>query len=219
MNNPLKLIDPTGMIVEWHDSKCELEKGETQCRTRKQRAYEKALEDRLNSKDNEVRAGAALVMDTYRRLQASTAVFEVLKSTTGGENAGELTFSGNNHFEVHLYGNDPFGLTDNQRLAHEFEHGRQVLDRELSFYPAGAGFVGFMHDLTDEALGFGASFELEPASPGQGRRINDVQAAYNRQGLNGVIDQIRTFGNYSALDKGPFNVPPTAAPRVYRPPQ
>jgi RHS repeat-associated protein len=173
LNNPLKFVDPTGMIVQWNDSDCEIEGDEVECRTQSQRAFESALQRRLNSRDASVSAGARLLQDKYRRLQASGAVFEVLnQGADAGANRGDIEYSGNDRFEINLFGNDPYGLSDNQRLAHEFEHGRQVLDGELSFYNLGGNWIPFAHDLNDEGLAFGAGFELEPASPGQGRVIN-----------------------------------------------
>src|SRR5664280_3789406 len=47
LNNPLKWIDPTGMIVEWNDSK----KGKDG-RTSAQRAFERRLAQLLDSKND-----------------------------------------------------------------------------------------------------------------------------------------------------------------------
>jgi RHS repeat-associated protein len=122
-NNPLAFTDPTGMIVEWNDSKSKCKKGETVCRTDAQRAYEERLKQLRESKNEKDRAKGEKLAGDYQRLQDSKAVFEVTNDRSSGSNGGEITYQGNDHFTINLHGNDNYGLTDNQRLAHEFEAG------------------------------------------------------------------------------------------------
>lgn len=146
-NRPLSTTDPTGMIVEWNDSK----KGKDG-KTNAQRAFEKRLAQLSDSKNEKDRANGAALQKTYGRLQDSKATFEVISGDSGGSSRGELTYQGNDHFTVSLSGSGDYnGFSDNQKVAHEFEHGRQVLDGELSFRQVGDKWVPFAHDLTDEA--------------------------------------------------------------------
>src|SRR5580700_4715592 len=154
LNRPLVLTDPTGMIVDWNDSK----KSKKDNKTNAQRAFEKRLDQLQNSKNDADRAKGDALQQTYDRLQKSKATFEV--TNVGGSEAshGEITYQGHDHFTINLAGNTAYALSDNQRLAHEFEHGRQVLDGELSFIDThtSRGWVPFAHDLIDEAKGMRA---------------------------------------------------------------
>ena len=71
----------------------------------------------------------------------------------------------------------------------------------------------------DEGLAFGASREMEPASPGQGTALNRVEQSYSARGFDRVVSEIRSLGNSSILERGPINVPPNLPPTYYRPPQ
>ena len=219
LNNPLKFVDPTGMVVEWNDSEHRCQKGEEVCRSSAQRAYENKLQEMRESKNKKTRENGNSLSESYARLQESKAVFEVTNDRSTGSNGGEITYQGNDHFTISLRGNDNVGLTDNQRLAHEFEHGRQVLDGELSFHNYVPGkWLPFAHDLTDEAKGFQAGFEMEPVSPGQGAISNSIQQALNSGGIAAVVNRLAAGTTYQNLPKGPINVV-QAPPAVYRPPQ
>jgi RHS repeat-associated protein len=56
LNNPLKFIDPTGMVVEWADSKKTCNEGETECLTSAQRAYESRIRQLQASRNAKERA-------------------------------------------------------------------------------------------------------------------------------------------------------------------
>jgi hypothetical protein len=179
--------------------------------------FQKQLRESKNEKDRE--KGEKLTKN-YDRLQASKAVFEVTNDRSGGSNGGEITYQGNDHFTISLRGNDTYGLTDNQRLAHEFEHGRQVLDGELSFHNYVEGkWLPFAHDRTDEAKAFEAGFDIERASPGEGTFINSIQQAIDTGGVLGGATRLgRGDSAYHALPEGPINVD-IKSPAVYRVPQ
>lgn len=52
-------------------------------------------------------------------------------------------------------------LSDNNKLGHEFEHGRQVLDGEMSFSHYRPGdWISFAHDRTDEAKAWAVGFSI-----------------------------------------------------------
>lgn len=143
LNNPLRFTDPTGMIVEWSDSSAQCKRGETVCRTNLQRSYEDRLKQLRDSNDKKTHQNGVQLTDTYERLQQSEAVFEVTEDRNTGPNGGEITYQGDDHFTIGIHGNDNYGLTDNQGLAHEFEQGRQILDN--------GSWLPFADDLTDEA--------------------------------------------------------------------
>jgi hypothetical protein len=111
------------------------------------------------------------------------------------------------------------GFTDNQKLAHEFEHGRQVLDREVSykFNPDSGNWDPFAHDLTDEANGWAAGFAMEMASPGQGTIINGGATAL-KNGILSLADHLGSHTTYSGLPMQ-LNVPRTPLPGVYEVPK
>lgn len=91
-------------------------------------------------------------------------------------------------------------MDDNQRLAHDFEHGRQVLDGELSFKfnPLNGTWNPFARDMIDEAKGFAVGFGTEAASPGQGTIINGAATALNSGGLSAEAKYLGDhIGGYS----------------------
>jgi RHS repeat-associated protein len=217
-NNPLKFIDPTGMIVEWHDTKCK--KGQSTCPSKAQQAYEARLKQLRESKNAKERARGERLSAVYKRLQDSKAIFEVKNSGGNEPSHGDIHYDGNDHFTIDLKGDTAYHLSDNQRLAHEFEHGRQVLDGELSFHNYTPGkWLPFALDRTDESNGFAAGFDIEPASPGQGSFINDVQRSINSGGVAGGATRLGAGDSpYRSLPQGPVNVE-HQSPAIYRVPQ
>jgi RHS repeat-associated protein len=220
LNRPLVLTDPTGMIVDWNDSKKSKKDGKTDA----QRAFEERLEQLQNSKNAKDRANGATLQKTYDRLQASKATFEVVKPDSTGESRGDLRYDGNGHFTVNLKGDmtNAAGFTDNQKLAHEFEHGRQVLDGELSykFNPESGSWDPFAHDVIDEANGFAAGFAIEGATPGQGSIINGAATALTNGGIPGEASYLHShFAGYRGLREVQLNVPSPPPPGVYEVPK
>jgi hypothetical protein len=101
----------------------------------------------------------------------------------------------------------------------EFEHGRQVLDSELSFANYTGKWLPWAHDRTDEAKGFAAGFDMERASPGQGAFVNSIQQSIDTGGVAGGATRLgRADSPYQALPEGPRNVD-FQSPAIYRVPQ
>ena len=220
LNNPLKYIDPTGMIVEWADSACE--EDETGCRTKAQRGYEKGLDKKLNSKNKKEREEGAKLKDTYNRLQNSDAIFQVINEATGGMSRGMIGYDGSK-FTIALKGDtSAYGaLSQNQKLGHEFEHGRQILDKELSFHNYNEGkWLPFAYDRTDEANAFAAGFMMEPINPQQlqNRFLRDLNQALT----GGIESGAKYLGGsnspYRGLPLGPDNVK-IISPSIYQVPK
>lgn len=220
LNNPLKYVDPTGMVVEWADSEAKCKKGETECRTKAQRDYENNISKLKNSKKEEDQEKGKRLEATYNRLQDSTAVFRVVSEAAAGS-SGEIGFDGN-AFIISLKGDTSLygAITQNQKLGHEFEHGRQVLDKELSFhdYDGDGTWLPFAHDRNDEAKAFAAGFDAEPAGPSQGSFLNGISRALQ----GGVAAGAEYLGGdksrYRRLDLGPSTVQ-TKSPAVYQVPR
>jgi RHS repeat-associated protein len=218
-NSPLQATDPTGLLVLWNDSKKKCKGGESNCRTTAQREYEDRLKKMQESDDPKERQKGAQLQKTYDRLQASKATFEVVNLGGSEASHGEIRYDGNDHFTVNLAGNSAYSFSDNQRVAHEFEHGRQVLDGEMSFANYTGKWLPFAHDRTDEAEGFAAGFDIERASPGQGSFINSIQQAIDAGGIAGGAARLgKGDSPYRTLPEGPINVE-IKSPAVYSVPQ
>jgi len=187
-NNPLILTDPTGLIVSWEDSEKKKKKGETEARTDAQRAYEKRLDEMVNSDDKKTREKGLKLKATYEKLQKSDITFHVVKENPDGSSSGELTYKGEQgHLYVNLKGdsNEYGALPLIQKLGHEFKHGEQFLDGQIGFAknPTTGKWVGYRDDNVDEAEAWIAGFDAQPAAPDQrggttGTFVNSIANAY-----------------------------------------
>jgi hypothetical protein len=177
------------------------------------------LDEMINSKDENKRAEGRQLRNDYNRLHASAAIFEVTKDDYSGSSEGMISYLGNQHFAISLTGNTRFGLTNNQKLAHEFEHGRQILDGELSFYLKGKKWRPWVQDRTDEAKAFEAAFSIERASPAQGKFNNELQTMFDLGGIDAAVDYLGRKGSYTNLPGGPLDAPNIPSPKYYHPPQ
>lgn len=220
LNNPLKFIDPTGMIVEWADSEKKKKKDEAEARTSAQRKYENHIAKLLESKKSEERARGERLQESYERLKDSKSTFRVV-SEDSGSSSGELTFNGK-VFIVSLKGNaSEYGAIDtNQKIAHEFEHGRQVLDRELSYHNYNPpDWKSWALDRTDEAKAFAAGFDATPVAPDQGSFLTGMRQAVRTGGIQGGVDYLgRSNTKYRYLPAGPNNVT-HRSPAIYEVPK
>jgi hypothetical protein len=169
-----------------------------------------------NAKD---RAKGAALQSTYQRMQDSKATFEVVNGDSSGSSRGGTRYDGNDHFTITLSGSsDTAGLTTNQKVGHEFEHIRQVLDGELGF--DANSHIAVVHDATDEAKGYQAGFDVESASPGQGTIVNGVAGALNSGGIPNAAQYLHDdVGAYSSLPTVPLNLPNPPPPSVYQVPK
>ncbi len=195
-NNPLKLTDPSGMIVSWEDSDCKKKGNESACRTDLQRKYEKRIQDLLNSKDKKEQARGKTLEATYEKLQAAKETFHVVRE--GGDGSGELSYRGNPgdlYVEMKgsgsLYGEMP----DLQKLGHEFEHGEQFLNGLLGFAqnPKSGKWEGYRDDLVDEANAFMAGFMAEPVGNDQTKFLRGLGQAAN-WGVSEVVKKLDALG-------------------------
>lgn len=107
-------------------------------------------------------------------------------------------------------------LTPSQSLAHEFEHGRQVLDGELSYHHFNPReWQAFALDKTDEAKAFAAGFDATPVAPDQSEFMNGMRRAIQGGGVKGGVDYLeRSNTRYRYLQPGPLNVT-TRSPSIY----
>jgi hypothetical protein len=200
-NNPLKLTDPTGMIVSWEDSEKKKKKGEAEARTDAQRKYENRIQEMLKSKDAKVREQGQKLQATYEKLKDAKETFHVVTNNPDGASSGELTYAGQEgHLYVNLKGNSSeYGaLTDVQKIAHEFKHGEQFLDGLLGFAKGSDGkWHGYRDDLVDEATAFVTGFEAQPLDPAQrgNKFLNAVESA-RPFGVNAVVNVLARQGPY-----------------------
>jgi RHS repeat-associated protein len=225
-NNPLKLTDPTGMVVSWEDSEKKKEKGETEARTNAQRKYEKRLDEMINSKDKKTREKGLKLKATYERLQKSDITFHVVKENPSGASSGELTYKGQEgHLYVNLKGdsNEYGALTDIQKLAHEFKHGEQFLDGQIGFAKGADGkWHGYRDDLDDEAEAWIAGFDAQGPTPDQRRGstkkfMDSVATAYGF-GQKAMIDALDRSGPYKGRSKQQIPIT-TITPTIYAVPR
>jgi hypothetical protein len=125
-------------------------------------------------------------------------------------------------FIVSLKGNaNEYGAIDsNQKVAHEFEHGRQVLDRELSYHNYNPpDWKPWALDRTDEAKAFAAGFDATPVAPDQSGFLNGMRQAINAGGIQGGVDYLgRSNTKYRYLPAGPINVT-HRSPAIYEVPK
>lgn len=209
------------MTVEWADSEAKKKKDEAEARTNAQRKYENHIAKLRGSKNADERARGERLQATYQRLKDSKAVFRVVKEDSGDSSSGELKFNGT-AFIVSLKGNaNEYGAIDiTQKIAHEFEHGRQVLDRELYFhnyYPP--DWHAWALDRTDEAKAFAAGFDATPVAPDQSKFLNGMRQAIQLGGIKAGVDFLgRSNTNYRRLPKGPDNVT-HRSPAIYEVPK
>jgi RHS repeat-associated protein len=196
-NNPLKLTDPSGMIVSWEDSECKKHGSEAACMTDLQRKYEKRIQDLLNSKDKKEQARGKALEATYQKLQDAKETFHVVRE--GGDGSGELSYRGHPgdlYVEMKgsgsLYGEMP----DLQKLGHEFEHGEQFLNGLLGFAlnPKSGKWEGYRDDLVDEANAFMAGFMAEPVGNDQTKFLQGLGQAAN-WGVNEVVKKLDAPGS------------------------
>jgi RHS repeat-associated protein len=124
-NNPLKLTDPTGLVVSWEDSE-----KDKNGKTHAQREYEGRIADLLKSKNSKNREKGARLQKTYQRLQDAKETFHVISSDSNDNSSGALEYRGEpGNLYINLKGDEnAYGaLTVIQKLGHEFEHGKQFL--------------------------------------------------------------------------------------------
>ena len=199
LNNPLIATDPTGMLVKWINDADREDKNKLKQAQERQRNYEKRMNQLRNSSDPKDRAVAA----TYDRLQASSTVFRVTTNPSQASASGMISpdKTGEGDYVIALKGpSNAYGnMPDMQREGHEFEHGRQVLDGELSFDSSGNPIN---YDRTDEARAWSAGFRVEGVTPDQNTFVKDL-AGQSGFGEKAMVDYLGRTGPYQKRQAGP----------------
>jgi hypothetical protein len=151
------------------------------------RAYEKRLDDMVNSKDKKTHDKGVRLNAEYERLQKSDITFHVVKENPSGASSGELTYAGQQgHLYVNLKGNanESGAIPLIQKLAHEFHHGIEFLDGDIGFQQLPNGkWTGYRDDNIDEAAAWIAGFDAQYPGPDQtsgtaGKFVDSVARAY-----------------------------------------
>jgi RHS repeat-associated protein len=166
INNPLIATDPTGMKINWINDDDRKHKEKLKQAQQRQRDYEKRMDQLRKSSDPRDRAVAA----TYDRLQASSTVFRVTADSSQSSASGMISPDKTREadYVISLKGpSNAYGqMPDMQREGHEFEHGRQILDGELSFDSSGNPIN---YDRTDEARAWAAGFRVDGVASDQNK--------------------------------------------------
>jgi hypothetical protein len=152
-----------------------------------------------NSKDPGDRAVAA----TYDRLQGSSTVFRVTTDPSQASASGMISPDKTKEadYVITLRGpSNAYGqMPDKQREGHEFEHGRQVLDGELSFDEIGNPIN---YERTDEARAWAAGFRVEGVAPDQNKFVQGLSSV-SGFGEKAIVDCLGRTGRYQGLPAGP----------------
>jgi hypothetical protein len=194
-NNPLRLTDPTGMIVSWEDSECKKKGDEASCRTDLQRKYEDRIKQLQGSKNKKDRAKGDALAATYDKLQGAKSTFHVVRED--GSGSGELTYKGHPgdlYVEMKGSGSMYGEMPDVQKIAHEFEHGEQFLEGLLGFTNITGKWEGYRDDLVDEANAFIAGFMAEPVGGDQSRFLKGLAQAA-QWGVQEVVKKLDAPGS------------------------
>jgi hypothetical protein len=121
-----------------------------------------------------------------------------------------ITPNSHSDFTIPLNGESE-NLSSNQKLAHEFEHGRQYEEGELNVAQNPKGnWTFYDYDRTDEAKAFQASFDAERPSPASGQFLNGLFTSLDG-GLSAAVAYLGSAkgGAYKSLPAGPLPLEPT----------
>jgi len=208
LNNPLIATDPTGMMINWVNDADRRDKKKLEQAQKRKRDYEKRMDQLRKNSNPKDRAVAA----TYDRLEASSTVFRVTTDSSQASASGMISpdKTGEADYVISLKGpSNAYGnMPDLQREGHEFEHGRQVLDGELSFDASGNPVN---YDRTDEARAWDAGFRVEGVAPDQNDFVKGLagQASF---GEKAMVDYMGRTGPYQKLQAGPKPAEATRRP-------
>jgi uncharacterized protein YdcH (DUF465 family) len=140
-NNPLKYIDPTGMIIEDPDS---IFRNHKQTLNNNIAAVDAALKDNKNAAISQalikLKDKLSSVLNEYKTLENSKQIYNIFSADDEG---GYTTFQ-NGKVMIGIGDNASFGL-----IGHELKHAQQFDTGKISFKLNGSGY-GTLYDLSDE---------------------------------------------------------------------
>jgi RHS repeat-associated protein len=181
MNNPLKLIDPTGMIIEWVDQDL------------KKRAAAVA-------KDNPKFA---------QQLTSLENAHETFRIQYGGDKAdgeeGRFGYTGNRDNFTLTLDKKSKQFTIEQNLAHEVRHASDYLDGRIGFMKLGSTWRPVFYDIGDEVRAFQSAIGVSTPSQQSGvlhGARGDISAYYRANSEGRLANELknRGYGRLSTKD-------------------
>jgi RHS repeat-associated protein len=185
LGNPLRLIDPDGMKVEFEDD---------------------YLREEHEKKYNETKDGKYVnsnYRSNYDKLQSSGELYIIKSGNAKNKELGSFSYNGK-YFEINIVGNS--SQSSISRIAHEFSHGVQYENGELGFFSRDKGNTWnvFNYDITDEIKAWNSGVSVAT----KGDSWNSDIKGYLNAGSESKGDYLRGLGgNYPRLaDKSLNNI-------------
>ena len=188
-NNPVKLVDPNGSIIEFAG-----EEERNMYNQYKQTVQEHIDQDKNNSQ-------YLNVMRELNEMEKSEQVFTI---RTGGNIENELKKDdyGSNTYDVKTnkininVKRETGDYTQTQVLAHELKHGYQYINGEIDFSEDGLS-PGALYDCTDER----AAFERANLFSVGGKSYIDINSAILPYKTSKIPQESRSYQNLNPYDK------------------
>ncbi len=210
-NNPIRLMDPTGMKVEGdttavNNLESEARRGvaseeKTQARLIR-RANARAAKGKSTAGQARRYARSKLREVNYRStvyeigiLRASDNIYMVNTGFSSETALGTATYGGTNAAGNHVININVSGANNLGTLAHELTHGCQFETGRLDF-DSRTGGPGLLYDVWDEAQAFMRGYVFDGNS-----RMYNITPEYVKGITNTLGEQ-----PYSSLPTGPLNV-------------
>jgi RHS repeat-associated protein len=190
MNNPLKYVDPTGMIIEDPDEiyKKHKEQMNDQLAYIREALKAEGLSDVMSKALGQLENSYQSVLKEYSTLEKSDQVYKVFNSGEDGVYFDKGTV-------MIGIGDASLGL-----VGHELKHAYQYEKGEISFRLDGSGF-GVLYDIYDET----AAYNRE-------RMLNSGLMFFIDPNIKWGNSDVRSFGKamvppaYESLPEGPINI-------------
>ncbi len=193
LNNPVKYVDPTGMIVEDPDEIYKKHKDQmnSQFGSIQKALKAEGLSEGMKKALEQLEDSYKSVLKEYSTLEKSDQVYRVFNS--GGKGGGVYFDKGDIMIGI---GDASLGL-----VGHELKHAYQYEKGEISFRLDGKGF-GSLYDISDETAAYNRERMLSSGV------LFFTNPARNKWGNSDV----RSFGRtmlppaYEGLPEGPINI-------------
>jgi RHS repeat-associated protein len=208
-NNPMRYIDPTGMIVEDPDEIYTKQKEQI---TNNLSGVQQAL--KLSGLSNETKQALTTLTGEYQTMLNEFSVLEnseqIYKVFGTEGNEGGVYFE-NGTIMIGI-GDQSLGL-----VGHELKHAYQFETGEISFKLDGQGF-GSLYDISDET----AAYNRERLLAIGVQFIQTPNAVINGYPIKMSNDNVRSFGQamtppaYQSLPNGPININSPEGQRLQR---